>query len=101
MLQPWKDCAGTSNARGGLAWTKRDAAHYSRKLTEPEERVLFTLLQGRKNRAIAQETGLSVESVKHYLMNVYDKLGASNRIEAIHMALAQGVFNQMYGYWGA
>lgn len=50
----------------------------------PQERLIMPLLaQGRTNKEIATELGLSDKTIKNYLANIYDKLGVSRRTEAV------------------
>jgi DNA-binding NarL/FixJ family response regulator len=76
------------------------SARYSQVLSEFEARVLFGMLQGRKHTVIAEEFGCTWGMVKSAATRIYDKLGASNKVEAIQMAIARGVLDS-YGYWGA
>lgn len=55
-------------------------------LSEKELGVLEHLALGRSNREIAQELWISDQTVKFHLRNVYRKLGASTRTEAIRIA---------------
>jgi DNA-binding NarL/FixJ family response regulator len=49
-----------------------------------ERQIILLLSQGHSNKAISDETGKSVNTVKYHLKNIYKKLGAKNRIEAIN-----------------
>lgn len=50
----------------------------------PQERLIMPLLaQGRTNKEIATQLGLSDKTIKNYLANIYDKLGVSRRTEAV------------------
>jgi DNA-binding NarL/FixJ family response regulator len=55
-------------------------------LSEKELRVLEQLALGRSNREIASELWVSDQTVKFHLRNVYRKLGATTRTEAIRIA---------------
>lgn len=55
-------------------------------LSEKELGVLEQLVLGRSNREIASELWVSDQTVKFHLRNVYRKLGASTRTEAIRIA---------------
>ena len=52
-----------------------------RSLTQCQRRVVVLAAKGLKNREIASEIGVSVNVVRNYLHEVYDKLGLSNRVE--------------------
>jgi DNA-binding NarL/FixJ family response regulator len=50
----------------------------------PQERLIMPLLsQGRTNKEIASQLGLSDKTIKNYLANIYDKLGVNRRTEAV------------------
>jgi DNA-binding NarL/FixJ family response regulator len=55
-------------------------------LSERELEVLTLLNSGRSNREIAQELVISVGTVKSHTNNIYRKLGARNRAEALARA---------------
>jgi two-component system, NarL family, nitrate/nitrite response regulator NarL len=52
-------------------------------LSKREEDVVRCVAEGLKNREIANELGLSENTVKNYLFRIFDKLGISNRVELI------------------
>ncbi len=52
-------------------------------LTERENQILNTLTEGKLNKEIALENGITVDTVKKHLKNIYRKIGARNRVEAI------------------
>jgi len=50
----------------------------------PQERLIMPLLaQGKTNKEIATQLGLSDKTIKNYLANIYDKLGVNRRTEAV------------------
>ena len=55
-------------------------------LTERELEVLRLIITGLDNRAIAQELVLSLSTVKWYIKQIYAKLDAHNRYQAIERA---------------
>jgi DNA-binding NarL/FixJ family response regulator len=55
-------------------------------VTAREHEVLRLVAQGRTNPEIAEALGLSRNTVKTYLQNAMQKLGARNRVEAIARA---------------
>ena len=59
-------------------------------LTERERAVLRLAAEGRSNRAIASVLDLSAGTVRNYLSEVAQKLGAANRIEAARIARTNG-----------
>jgi len=56
-------------------------------LTEKQLLVLESITRGLSNRDIAKQFSISVETVKQHLCTIYQKLNASNRAEAITIAL--------------
>jgi DNA-binding NarL/FixJ family response regulator len=55
------------------------------------ERVLARLAEGRSNQAIAAALHVSPATVKTHLAHIYEKLGASDRNEALVRAVALGL----------
>jgi two-component system nitrate/nitrite response regulator NarL len=51
-------------------------------LTQREREILACLTRGKSNKAIAQELGISVDTVKLHVRNVLTKLNLSSRVEA-------------------
>ena len=68
----------TSVRRFDLARRKRKAFG----LTSRELKIVeAVVVSGDTNKAIAQRLGISENTVKRHLMHIYDKVGASNRVE--------------------
>lgn len=69
-----------------LACLRRMAGHVDDKaklpLSPQEKRLLPLLAQGKTNKEIAHELGLSDKTVKNYLANVYNKLHITRRAQA-------------------
>jgi DNA-binding NarL/FixJ family response regulator len=60
-------------------------------LTPRERQVLELVADGLANKAIALRLGVSDETVKFHLGSVFGKLGASNRTDAVRLALRRGL----------
>jgi LuxR family maltose regulon positive regulatory protein len=60
-------------------------------LTEREREVLHLLAAGLTNREIAEQLVVSPETVKKHSANIYGKLGARNRTEAVARARQSGL----------
>jgi two-component system, NarL family, nitrate/nitrite response regulator NarL len=60
-------------------------------LTTRELEILSSIVQGASNRDIAEGLGISLQTVKHHLTNIFDKTGASSRLELALMAIRQGI----------
>ena len=56
-------------------------------LTKREKEVLELLVDGKSNNEIAMLLSISLATVRFHLANIYSKLGAKNRIEAVTLAL--------------
>src|SRR2546429_9034498 len=60
-------------------------------LTSREMQILRGAAKGHTSKKLAQDTGLAVPSVETHLRNIFRKLGASNRGEAVSTALKLGL----------
>jgi len=60
-------------------------------ITKREKAILGYLCQGMSGREIADSLYISVNTVKKALGTVYNKLGASNKADAIRIALQFGL----------
>jgi len=67
--------------------TRAGAPHLSGR----EQEVLGLLAEGRSNRAIARQLGLSEATVKGHVSRLLDKLNASSRLEAVVRATDTGL----------
>ena len=76
---------------GRSAQTAPAVAGLIEPLTERELEVLRLLAAGRRNRDIAQELVVTVETVKKHTSHIFDKLGATNRTEAVTRARELGL----------
>ncbi len=67
-------------------------------LTRRELDVLEALANGLSNSEIASKLFLAEQTVKYHLSNIYKKLGAKNRTEAVRLAVRSGlVANPIFG----
>ncbi len=62
-----------------------------RNMSVREEEVLNLVADGLTNREIAERLAISEETVKTHLKRLYQKLGASDRTEAVAIALRQRI----------
>ena len=53
-------------------------------LSKRERQALQLLTEGRENKEIAETLGISVNTVEKHLTHIYQKLGVTTRIEAVH-----------------
>ena len=61
------------------------------KLTAREMEIVSAIAEGQSNRQIAEKLSISLQTVKHHLTSIFDKTGASNRLELALLAIRQGV----------
>ncbi len=78
------------NGRGGR---EPDGGWVEQALTRREIEVLQLLAEGLPNKSIAQRLSVSDQTVKFHVSSICGKLGASNRTEAVHLALRRGLIN--------
>ncbi|MFC0629036.1 response regulator [Kribbella deserti] len=85
--------AATSFTATGLApaMARRKQASAEPLLSPRETQVLRLLGQGLSVRAIATALSVSVSTAKTYVARLYEKLGASNRAQAIMAAMRLGL----------
>jgi DNA-binding NarL/FixJ family response regulator len=60
-------------------------------LTERETEVLRHIAGGNRNRDIAEKLFISEETVKVHIKHIMDKLGASDRTQAVAIAVRRGI----------
>jgi two-component system nitrate/nitrite response regulator NarL len=61
-----------------------------RPLTERERQILDLMRKGRKNREIAGELCIAESTVHKHVQNIFEKLHARNRTEAIYLTSMEG-----------
>lgn len=62
-------------------------------LTPRQRQVLSLMAEGKTTREIAYELGLSPFTVKNYIERIYERLGALDRVQAVSMAVRQGLID--------
>jgi DNA-binding NarL/FixJ family response regulator len=62
-------------------------------LTPREREVLTLVVAGYPNKEIALQFSVSEETVKHHLTRMFDKVGASNRLELAMLATSRGLLD--------
>ena len=70
---------------------ERDDLWIEDPLTQREIDVLQLLAEGLPNKSIAQRLGISDQTVKFHIASILAKLGASNRTDAVRLALRRGL----------
>jgi two-component system nitrate/nitrite response regulator NarL len=61
------------------------------RLTKREQEMVGSVVSGYTNKEISLKYGISEDTVKHHLSNVFDKLGVYNRLELALFALHHGL----------
>jgi len=78
-------------ARGRMVFPYLDVSRINASplstLTKRELEILSSLAAGRTNKEIAVEKGVSANTVKYHVRNLFEKLGVSNRGQAIALYL--------------
>jgi len=68
------------------------AEHYSDEaLTQREVEVLKKIASGNRNRDIAEELFITEETVKVHIKHIMEKLGASDRTQAVAIGVRRGI----------
>jgi DNA-binding NarL/FixJ family response regulator len=76
--------------RAGRTGAGRDPASSLSLLSAQERRVLALVAEGRTNKEIGGQLGLSDNTVKNYLVNVFDKLKVKRRSQAAALWVQSG-----------
>ena len=73
---------------------RRGGASRLDQLTDREREVLALIAQGRANKRIALELGISEKTVKNHVGHVLAKLGVTDRTQAAVLAVQEGLLNR-------
>ncbi len=87
---------GGDMARDGnapFATTLIDRPVAALNLSNRELEVLINVAAGLSDKQVAGRLGISPKTVRNHLGRVFSKLGASNRVEAVMIALKVGLLN--------
>jgi DNA-binding NarL/FixJ family response regulator len=60
-------------------------------LSSREMQVIALIVAGYTNKDLARKLGISENTAKHHLTNIFDKLGVSNRLELVLYAVDHGL----------
>lgn len=63
-------------------------------LTKREREILALLVKGLSNLEISNQLFISMATVKYHLTNIFTKLGAKNRVEAVTIALENNLIKK-------
>jgi DNA-binding NarL/FixJ family response regulator len=86
-LPPTSLSVGTPASRAQQDAWSRLGAH----LTERQRQVLLGIVQGKPNKVIARDLGLSDTTVKSHVAHILDALVVSNRTEAVYALARAGL----------
>jgi DNA-binding NarL/FixJ family response regulator len=59
-------------------------------ISNREMQVITHVVAGYTNKDLGRKLGISEQTVKHHLTNIFDKLGVSNRLELVLFAIDHG-----------
>lgn len=77
-----------------LPRVRRDYRSVAESLTPREREMLGHLAEGLSNQAIAERLGVSVNTVRNHVQNVLTKLGAHSKLEAVAVAVREGIIER-------
>jgi DNA-binding CsgD family transcriptional regulator len=60
-------------------------------LTDREKEVLECLVKGMSYKMIAAACFISIDTVRHHIKNIYDKLHVNSKSEAVAMAIKRNI----------
>jgi DNA-binding NarL/FixJ family response regulator len=81
----------TSDDRVRRRFSTDDEEPLVESLTRREIQVLELLAEGLSNKAIANQLGISDQTVKFHVSSISGKLGAANRTDAVRRAVRRGL----------
>jgi DNA-binding NarL/FixJ family response regulator len=73
------------------SFTPNERAQASLGITERERQVLQLLAEGRSNKVVAAQLGVSPNTVKTHVARLFEKLRVARRTEAIQLARELGL----------
>ena len=83
--------AGQEVFSSGIArFLRQDGVSGAPRLTRKEREMLAAVAQGRKNHEIAAEQSITLNTVEFHMRNLFMKLGATSRADAVMRAQRLG-----------
>ncbi|MCP5117438.1 MAG: response regulator transcription factor [bacterium] len=94
----WLDSHTTATLMQQFAAPGNEAGHRVRgrsgaRLSNREREVVALVVQGYRNREMAEKLFISEQTVKNHLHNIFDKVGVSDRLELALYAIHEGLLN--------
>lgn len=84
--------SGASSAPGGgTGGAGADGSDPYESLTDREKQVLKLVAEGRSNKEVAEELGISVKTAMTHREHLMEKLGAHSRTDLVRFAIKRGV----------
>ena len=95
----WLDTVGSALIDGASRSLQSRSTGSSQEtvLTQREIDVLTLIAHGRNNKEIADELGLSANTVKTYIRTAYKKIGVTSRAQALGWMVSNGLISGMPG----
>ena len=87
IINAIKEVASGGTAFSGEISRAIESEPTTREFTQKQMDVLHSITRGLSNPDIAKQLGISLNAVKQHIRAVFSKLGASNRTEAVAIAL--------------
>src|SRR4029453_10155720 len=95
--QYWLGHQTVSDLVDAIVLKPADHRQSKTKLTTRERDIVAAIVDGASNREIAEQFGLSPQTVKNHLSSIFDKLGVSNRLELALYAVNHRVLSDRSG----
>ena len=89
-LEPSSWLAALRSVLAGEPWFPQRPANAAAGLTPRQRRILERIACGQTNKLIARELGITERTIKYHLAEIFERLGATSRAEAVARASAQG-----------
>jgi two-component system, NarL family, nitrate/nitrite response regulator NarL len=77
----------------GMPHRPRQTRPKSPPLTDRQRLVLRMIAEGKRDKAIARELGISTTTVRDYIERILHNLGAVDRPNAVAIAMRKGLLN--------
>lgn len=91
MVEALRQADQVATGSGDTGNGERDCEPHCPSLTRRELEILRLLAQGERNWEIALHLSVSENTVKNHLKDLFAKLGAKNRVQAVSLAIRWGL----------
>ena len=98
--QYWLAGRSIPNLVATLEQLREDAARPFKKfgLTPREAEIVAEIVKGMTNRELADKLNISEDTIKRHLSNIFDKVGASHRLELVLFAFHHKLVDKFIGF---